>query len=40
MITDVKEQCMMPDGILYYRIAFDEQHSGWVDIDYLAWRKP
>ena len=40
MITDVTRQCAMPDGILYYHIQFDDSRAGWVDVDYLYWKKP
>jgi hypothetical protein len=31
---------MMPDRILYYYKEFDETRRGWVDVDYLHWRRP
>ena len=40
MITTVTEECYMPDGILYYHILFDESRSGWVDVEYLSWKRP
>lgn len=27
------------DAINYYYIAFDESRSGWVDVDYLYWKR-
>ena len=38
MITDVAEQRDV-NGIIYYRILFDEKRQGWVDVDYLHWKK-
>lgn len=38
VITDVTEQCLV-GGILYYHIRFDERRKGWVDVDYLHWKK-
>ena len=40
MITTVTEECYMPDRIIYYHIQFDEDRSGWVDVDYLSWKRP
>lgn len=40
MITNVTRQCYMPNGIAYYYVQFDADHAGWVDVDYLHWRKP
>lgn len=39
MITTVSGECLV-DGIIYYDIKFDETRQGWVDVDYLAWRRP
>jgi hypothetical protein len=39
MITPVLAQCYV-DRILYYYINFDESSKGWVDVDYLHWRRP
>ena len=39
MITTVLAQCDV-DRILYYFIDFDESRRGWVDVDYLHWRRP
>lgn len=38
MITDVTEQRSV-GGIIYYHISFDEKRKGWVDVDYLHWKK-
>lgn len=38
MITDVTEQRLV-GGIVYYHIRFDEKREGWVDVDYLHWKK-
>jgi hypothetical protein len=40
MITDVTRECAMPDGILYYYIQFDDSRAGWVDVNYLYWKRP
>jgi hypothetical protein len=38
MITDVTEERWV-GGIIYYHIRFDESRQGWVDVDYLHWKK-
>lgn len=38
MITDVTEERYVR-GIAYYHIRFDEKRQGWVDVDYLHWKK-
>jgi hypothetical protein len=40
MITDVTRQCFMPDSVVYYYVQFDDTRAGWVDVDYLHWKKP
>ncbi|MEO7953027.1 MAG: zinc-ribbon domain-containing protein [Polaromonas sp.] len=39
MITTVRGECAV-NGILYYLVAFDENRNGWVDVDYLHWKRP
>jgi hypothetical protein len=39
MITEVTRECSMGDGILYYYVPFEAGHAGWVDVDYLHWKK-
>ncbi|BAH40765.1 hypothetical protein GAU_3723 [Gemmatimonas aurantiaca T-27] len=39
MITKVLGQCDV-DHILYYLVDFDDDRRGWVDVDYLHWRRP